>query len=99
VNIKRWVAAASIAAGLTTGALAVTAAPAAADSVSIVRNGCLNSDGIWFDDGPGTRARYQCVYWYPTGWMVFFYRSNGMYIGVNSGTGPINFNPDQVRTP
>jgi hypothetical protein len=101
MNVKRWIATAGVAAAMTIGALAVTAAPASASPLSSVRNNCLNGGGGWYDFGnePGASYRYACLNYYPTGWMVFFFRSNGMNIGFNSGTGSINFNPDNVHTP
>jgi hypothetical protein len=98
MNVKRWIAGASVAAAMTSGALAVTAAPASASPLSTIRNGCVNDGGIWFDD-PDYTIRYSCVYWYPTSWTIFFFRSNGMYVGLNAGTGPVNFNPNQVQRP
>ncbi|MBO3752023.1 hypothetical protein J5X84_38650 [Streptosporangiaceae bacterium NEAU-GS5] len=101
MTVKRWIAAAGLAAAMTGGALAVTATPASASPLSNVRDGCLNSGGGWYEFDPydEPRYRYACLNFYPTGWMIFFYRSNGMNIGFNSGTGPVNFNPNNVQRP
>ncbi|MBO3751068.1 hypothetical protein J5X84_33770 [Streptosporangiaceae bacterium NEAU-GS5] len=101
MTMKRWIAAVGVAAAMTTGALAVTATPASASPLSVVRNGCWDMGGDWYDFGSkyGSRARYGCVSYSVTGWMIFFYKANGMYTSMNYGSGPISFNPQNVRTP
>lgn len=81
MSLKRKLMATGFAAAMAAGTLVVAAGPASASSLSIVRNGCLDQGGFWVDNGAGEPRRYECWLYYPTYHNIFFYASNGMYVG------------------
>ena len=96
MSLKRWVAAAGLAAVVTSGATVLGAGAASADSsLSTVRFGCRSQGGDWQDVGAGWPYRYTCtLYNSGTGdWNMYTYRVNGEFYRLYYG----NVNSNEIH--